>query len=207
MLVPNRHGSDPSRDYRYGFQGQEMDNELKGEGNSLNYTFRMHDPRIGRFFAVDPLTKKYPWYTPYSFSGNKVIAYTELEGKEEIKAFFLSRDFYSYFKYNIDNQTGGFSIGDRNKSVYGKFDNNLEGVDKLLNLNFGTTPNLLDVYHSFRGTDSYDIPNIAVNKFFKKEINKAFVESMKSLQSIKKSLDSEEFSTPLPRESFRVVLD
>jgi RHS repeat-associated protein len=81
MLVPSRHGK--SEDYRYGFQGQEMDDELKGEGNSLNYTYRMHDPRVGRFFAVDPLTKKYPWYTPYSFSGNKVIQFVELEGLEE----------------------------------------------------------------------------------------------------------------------------
>lgn len=71
------------RFYRYGFQGQEMDNEIKGEGNSLNYKYRMHDPRIGRFFAVDPLTAKYPHYTPYQFSGNKVIHAVELEGLEE----------------------------------------------------------------------------------------------------------------------------
>ena len=82
MLIPNRHGS--SNSYRYGFQGQEKDDELKGEGNSLNYTFRMHDPRVGRFFAPDPLEKEYPWYTPYQFSGNKVIAYRELEGLEEL---------------------------------------------------------------------------------------------------------------------------
>jgi len=69
--------------YRNGFQGQERDNEIKGEGNSLNYQYRMHDPRIGRFFAVDPLTHQYSHYTPYSFSGNKVIAYRELEGMEE----------------------------------------------------------------------------------------------------------------------------
>ena len=81
MLVPNRHGS--SNSYRYGFQGQEKDDELKGEGNSLNYTFRMHDPRIGRFFARDPLEQKYPHYSPYSFSGNKVIHAVELEGLEE----------------------------------------------------------------------------------------------------------------------------
>lgn len=81
MLLPGRHGNTNS--YRYGFQGQEMDDEIKGEGNSLNYRFRMHDPRINRFFAVDPLTHKYPWYSPYSFSGNKLIAFTELEGLEE----------------------------------------------------------------------------------------------------------------------------
>ena len=40
--------------YRYGFQGQEKDDEVKGVGNSINYKYRMHDPRSGRFFAVDP---------------------------------------------------------------------------------------------------------------------------------------------------------
>ena len=70
--------------YRYGFQGQELDDEVgKGHGNSINYKYRMHDPRVGRFFAVDPLTAKYPWYTPYQFSGNKVINAVELEGLEE----------------------------------------------------------------------------------------------------------------------------
>jgi RHS repeat-associated protein len=88
MLVPNRHAS--SNSYRYGFQGQEKDDEIKGEGNSINYTFRMHDPRVGRFFAVDPLTSKYPWYSPYQFSGNKVIQFVELEGLEEGASASLS---------------------------------------------------------------------------------------------------------------------
>ena len=63
-----------------------MDNEIKGEGNSLNYTFRMHDPRVGRFFAVDPLEKSYPWNSPYAFSENRLLDAVELEGKE---AFFI----------------------------------------------------------------------------------------------------------------------
>ena len=68
--------------YRFGFQGQEGDSEVKGEGNSVNYKYRMHDPRLGRFFAVDPISHKYPFYSPYSFSGNRVIDAVELEGKE-----------------------------------------------------------------------------------------------------------------------------
>jgi len=68
--------------YRYGFQNQEMDNEIKGEGNSLNFEFRMHDPRLGRFFSVDPLAGQYPWNSPYAFSENKVINSVELEGRE-----------------------------------------------------------------------------------------------------------------------------
>ena len=83
MLVPNRNYQSP--EYRYGFQGQEKDDEIKGNGNSLNYKYRMHDPRVGRFFAVDPLTKEYPYYTPYQFSGNKVIHAVELEGLEEFE--------------------------------------------------------------------------------------------------------------------------
>ncbi|NOQ74897.1 MAG: hypothetical protein GQ574_22980 [Crocinitomix sp.] len=68
--------------YRYGFQGQEMDDEVKGEGNSVNYKYRMHDPRIGRFFAVDPLAPKYPHNSPYAFSENRLIDGVELEGLE-----------------------------------------------------------------------------------------------------------------------------
>jgi len=82
MLLPNRNGSTEANGYRYGFQGQEKDDEIKGDGNSLNYKYRMHDPRVGRFFAVDPLEGKFPWLSPYSFSGNRVIDATELEGRE-----------------------------------------------------------------------------------------------------------------------------
>ncbi|NJM79323.1 MAG: hypothetical protein HC854_06335 [Flavobacterium sp.] len=83
MTLPGRTST--GIDYRYGFQGQEKDDELKGEGNSLNYTFRMHDPRVGRFFAVDPLAAKYPHNSPYAFSENKVIDAVELEGLEKLK--------------------------------------------------------------------------------------------------------------------------
>ena len=89
MLVPNRHGS--SNSYRYGFQGQEKDNEIKGEGNSLNYTFRMHDPRVGRFFATDPLQRSYPWNSPFAFSENRVIDKIELEGLETATATLSAR--------------------------------------------------------------------------------------------------------------------
>jgi RHS repeat-associated protein len=86
-----------SPNYRYGFQGQEKDDELRGQGNSVNYKYRMHDARIGRFFAVDPLASKYPWNSTYAFSENRVIDGVELEGlevllvgKTESAAFWLS---------------------------------------------------------------------------------------------------------------------
>lgn len=42
----------------------------------------MHDPRLGRFFAIDPLAPKYPHNSPYAFSENMVIHMIELEGLE-----------------------------------------------------------------------------------------------------------------------------
>jgi RHS repeat-associated protein len=81
MLVPNPDRT--ASKYRYGFQGQEKDDEIKGgEGNSLNYTFRMHDPRVGRFFVADPLFRDYAYNSPYAFSQNRVIDGVELEGLE-----------------------------------------------------------------------------------------------------------------------------
>jgi RHS repeat-associated protein len=80
MILPARQFSSSS--YRYGFQGQEKDDELKGSGNSINFKYRMYDPRIGRFFAVDPLASEYVWNSPYAFSSNRVIEAVELEGLE-----------------------------------------------------------------------------------------------------------------------------
>jgi RHS repeat-associated protein len=59
--------------YRYGFNGKENDNEVKGQGNQQDYGMRIYDPRLVKFLSMDPLIRSYPWYTPYQFAGNKVI--------------------------------------------------------------------------------------------------------------------------------------
>ncbi len=77
---PGRYGN--TGGYRYGFQGQEKDDEIKGEGNSINYKYRIHDPRLGRFLSVDPLAADYAYNSPYAFSENRVVDMVELEGLE-----------------------------------------------------------------------------------------------------------------------------
>jgi RHS repeat-associated protein len=69
-------------EYRYGFNGQEKDNEIKGVGNSLDFKFRVYDSRLGKFLSVDPLAKSYPWNSCYAFAENRVIDGIDLEGKE-----------------------------------------------------------------------------------------------------------------------------
>jgi RHS repeat-associated protein len=82
MLMPGRTYS-AQTGYRYGFNGKENDNEIKGEGNQQDYGFRIYDPRIGKFLSVDPLLNSYPWYSPYHFAGNNPIHNIDLDGLED----------------------------------------------------------------------------------------------------------------------------
>ncbi|WP_179091270.1 colicin E5-related ribonuclease [[Flexibacter] sp. ATCC 35208] len=75
--------------YRYGFNGKENDNDVKGEGNELDYGMRVYDSRIGKFLSVDPLATKFPHYTPYQFSGNTPIQAVDLDGREDIHYIFV----------------------------------------------------------------------------------------------------------------------
>jgi len=80
-LLPGRNYS--SESYRYGFQGQIKDDEINGAtGTSYAFEYRMHDPRVGRFWSIDPLFNQYPYYSPYAFSGNRLIDMEEFEGLE-----------------------------------------------------------------------------------------------------------------------------
>ncbi len=81
MVMPGRRYSGP-RVYRYGFNGKENDNEVKGNGNQRDYGMRIYDPRLAKFLSVDPLTKNYPWYSPYHFGGNAPIQAIDLDGGE-----------------------------------------------------------------------------------------------------------------------------
>ncbi|MFT5550543.1 MAG: RHS repeat-associated protein [Candidatus Azotimanducaceae bacterium] len=83
MQMPGRYGN--TGDYRYGFQGQETDDEITGTESYVSYKYRMHDARLGRFLSLDPLSAKYPFYSPYALSGNQVIDAIELEGAEPLQ--------------------------------------------------------------------------------------------------------------------------
>lgn len=72
--------TEPANSYRYGFQSQETENEIWN--GALSYDHRIEDPRLGRFFTIDPLTSKYQSYSPYHFSSNQPMHAREIEGLE-----------------------------------------------------------------------------------------------------------------------------
>ncbi len=67
---------------RYGYQKQEIDQELWS--GAVSYKYRIEDTRIGRFFSVDPLAPEYAHNSTYAFSENSVINSIELEGLERL---------------------------------------------------------------------------------------------------------------------------
>jgi RHS repeat-associated protein len=84
MLMPGRtFKAGTSTNYRYGFNGKENDNEVKGVGNEIDYGMRYYDPRVGRFMSVDPDFESFPWNSGYAYAENDVIRSTDLDGLEK----------------------------------------------------------------------------------------------------------------------------
>jgi RHS repeat-associated protein len=71
-------------EYRYGFNGQEKDDEIKGSGNHYSFGDYGYDPRIGRRWNIDPKSTKYPWQSPYSAFNLNPIIYNDPNGKDGV---------------------------------------------------------------------------------------------------------------------------
>jgi RHS repeat-associated protein len=70
--------SDQCFSYRFGFNGYEKDDEVKGSGNSYSTHFRQNDTRLGRWFSRDP--KANASESPYVSLGNNPLIYTDVLG-------------------------------------------------------------------------------------------------------------------------------
>jgi RHS repeat-associated protein len=56
------------------------DQEVAGERNSYDFGARMYDPRVGRFFSVDPMARLDVGVSRYSYAGNSPILFVDLGG-------------------------------------------------------------------------------------------------------------------------------
>jgi RHS repeat-associated protein len=81
MMMPERTYSATTKGYRFGFNGKEQDNEVKGEGNSYDFGARIYDNRLGRWMSLDPAASEYPSLSDYCFVGNMPLIATDPDGK------------------------------------------------------------------------------------------------------------------------------
>lgn len=111
MVMPGRKFPISST-YRYGFNGKENDNEVKGEGNEQDYGMRIYDTRIGKFLSVDPLRKKFPHFSPYQFAGNTPIQAVDLDGGEPIrpKSLVYNKKDLGFFDKMLSTNSWGYYV-------------------------------------------------------------------------------------------------
>jgi hypothetical protein len=67
--------------YLYGFNGQEKDNEVAGNGNHLAFGDYGYDSRLGRRWNIAPQWQRLPGQSPYSVNNNSPIQYTDPDGE------------------------------------------------------------------------------------------------------------------------------
>ena len=68
--------------YRFGFNGQERSDEIKGPGNSYTAQFWEYDPRIGKRWNLDP--KPNVWESPYLCFSDNPIYFSDIKGDSAI---------------------------------------------------------------------------------------------------------------------------
>jgi RHS repeat-associated protein len=114
--------------YRFGFNGQEKDNEVKGEGNSLDFGARIYDSRLGRWLSLDPFQSKYPGMSPYNFCGNTPTYFVDFDGKDygihvntKDKTIIVQAN-WVYISYKIKDKNQAKTAANFWKSQNGKFE-------------------------------------------------------------------------------------
>ncbi|MCX6145784.1 MAG: hypothetical protein NTW25_00820, partial [Candidatus Kapabacteria bacterium] len=96
MLISDRSFNSGSS--RYGYNGKENDNEVKGIGNQQDFSARIYDPRTGRFYSLDPLKNISAKYSGYQYASNTPIMAIDIEGE---KTKFFNENMTTYLTYQI----------------------------------------------------------------------------------------------------------
>jgi len=107
--------------YTYKFQGQERQDELGLNWDSFKW--RNYDFAIARFMNIDPLTEEYNTWSPYTFSGNRVVDARELEGLEPYVLYNTQEEAENNYaeQYNGMSIRSGNEIGAKKYSLDGKY--------------------------------------------------------------------------------------
>jgi RHS repeat-associated protein len=134
MQMPGRNGN--TGDYRYGFGGQEKDDEVAGSGNSYTAEHWQYDSRLGRRWNIDPVVKFHE--SPYAAFANNPVWFADPTGADTITTGQVEA-----FVKKIDGQTGRLeALGDIIK-ILREGISELEGIadeHSAWNVGIGATP-------------------------------------------------------------------
>lgn len=80
LVMPGRSSNSANPNDNYKFTGHERDDEA---GLTLDYMMaRNYDPITGRFLQIDPSYAKYPAWSPYAYTFNNPMLFTDPDGQD-----------------------------------------------------------------------------------------------------------------------------
>ena len=120
-------GRTVSGGYRFGFQNQEKDDEIKGEGNSYTAEYWEYDSRLGRRWNLDPIIKEHE--SSYASFANNPIWFRDPNGADSTIS-----NFNSSWKWTVEKNDTYESISKRTNVKLSK----LKRLNKNQNLEVGT---------------------------------------------------------------------
>jgi len=91
--------------YRWGFNGQEKDDEIAGSGNSYTAEFWQYDSRLGRRWNVDPVVKHHE--SPYAVFANNPVWFIDANGADTSFADKQAKIDFDNAHNNVKNRISG----------------------------------------------------------------------------------------------------
>jgi RHS repeat-associated protein len=156
--------------------------------NWYQFKWRNHDPQIGRFLQVDPLSDKYVYNTTYAYAENRVIDGIDLEGLEYLKSI----DKFKTDNGNWEDYTGAICNGVINiLNIFPSIWNS--AVSTTQSINRGTY--LQDLGNELNGTFS-NIKSSVINEY-NYTISTPILQQVKDAASTISSPKSVEFVSTL----------
>lgn len=102
---------------KYRYNGKELQNQEFSDGSGLewyDYKNRFYDDELGRFFCIDKLSEKFPYYSPFQFAGNKFMNAIDLDGLEPV----MVRDKQQIIQSSANNNGQEVSIVQEGDKLY-----------------------------------------------------------------------------------------
>ncbi len=134
----------------YRFTGKEQDCET----GLYYYGARYYDPKVSRFLSVDPLVHKFPGWSPYNYTLDNPIVYTDPDGRSPISVLAkmvakqgVKAGIRAYAKKQIRGRLQNYM----SKNMAKQFAKDLDGVLEILDNSWWETaielvPVVGDVY-------------------------------------------------------------
>jgi RHS repeat-associated protein len=149
--------------YKYKYQGQELQDEL-GLG-WYSFKWRNYDPTDGRFMSIDPLTEEYHTWSPYVFSGNRVVDSRELEGLEPVASRTGTKNLIIVNQGYVGNPPFGATQAQNAGKTMPNMGVDYSGLGKISSLDSARNGTQVAVFASSQGDETKNDIVSSINSF------------------------------------------